>query len=161
MSHGRERAQTTLDFTVGMSIFLAVVVFVFAFLPTMFAPFDSHTGGDAATADRVADRLSADALVDSSSNPSVLNATCTTEFFDADGSVGSCRYSSDANDLPTAVGVDDLVHVNVTVRNASGIRTLGVPLKAGDTPTSVDDPVVAKRVVLLSGEQDRLFVRVW
>jgi hypothetical protein len=159
----RQRGQTTLDFTVGISVFLAVIVFVFAFFPTMFAPFESDTGGDAAVADRVADRLSADALAESPADPSVLNDTCTEQFFGTDGMFpAGCRYTDDSGDLRAAVGVDDLVHLNVTVRTDSGIRTLGgTRLAAGEHPTTVDDPIVAKRVVLLSGEQNRLFVRVW
>lgn len=158
-----DRGQTVLDFTIGVSVFLAVIVFSFAFLPTMFAPFESDTGSDTATADRVADRLSADALVDSPADPGVLNATCTTEFFDpAGGDPAGCRYDSDSSDLRSAVGVGEFATVNVTVRDDGGIRTVGgTRLAAGDDPTSVDDPVVAKRVVLLSGDQNRLLVRVW
>jgi hypothetical protein len=159
MSHAR--AQTTLDFTIGMSVFLAVIVFVFAFIPGMFTPFEADTGSDAVMADRVADRLSADLLVDSPADPSVLNATCTSAFFNGSDPPG-CRYSDHAGSLRTAVGVGDTVRVNVTVENSTGVRTLdGTPLAAGDTPSSVDTPIIAKRVVLLENEQNRLLVRVW
>lgn len=160
MSCGRlpDRGQTTLDFTVGVSVFLAILVFVFGFVPTMFAPFESDTGSDAATANRVADRLSADVLADTTREPSVLNETCTVGFFDADGGppVAGCRYGTDAADLEMTLGVDSFIHVNVTIENDSGTR-----LAAGEAPTSADDPVIAKRAVLLSDEQNRLFVRVW
>jgi len=162
MSGGR-RGQTTLDFTIGVSVFLAVVVFVFAFIPTMFTPFEGDTGSDAVIADRVADRLSADILVDSPADPLILNATCTSAFFEEGGSdPAGCRYSADASSLRTAVGVDDIVRVNVTVENETGIRTLdGTLLAAGPPPSSVDTPIIAKRVVLLENEQNRLLVRVW
>jgi len=159
----RERGQTTLDFAIGVSLFLGVVVLAFAFMPSMFAPFETDTGAEFVVADRSADRLTADALVDAPSDPSVLNATCTEEFFDTAGPdpVG-CRYVDDASDLPGALGLDGGVRVNVTVHDDAGIRTLdGTLLAAGPPPTTVDDTVVATRVVLLDGDQHRLYVRVW
>lgn len=158
-----DRGQTTMDFAIGVSLFLAVVVLAFGFLPTMFAPFSSDTGGNAATADRIADRLSADALVDRPRDPSVLNATCTENFFNASLPVpAGCRYTSDESNLHSALGISDFTNVNITIRNASGVRKLGgTRLEAGEIATSADDPVIAKRVVLLSGEHNRLIVRVW
>jgi len=37
---GRRRAQTTIDFAIGISVFLIVVAFVVAFVPTVFTPFE-------------------------------------------------------------------------------------------------------------------------
>jgi hypothetical protein len=161
-SAGR-RGQTTLDFSVGVSIFLTVVVFTVAFVPSMFAPFDSDTGQDSTTADRVADRLARDLLIDAPLTPGVLNDTCTAGFFDADGTVPTgCSYAADASALRSVVGVDAPTQVNVTVRNGSGVRTVGgTRLAAGEAPNSVADPVVASRSVLLDGRQSRLLVRVW
>lgn len=158
-----ERAQTTLDFAVGVSLFLGVVVLAFAFMPSMFAPFETDTGAEFVVADRAADRLSADALVASPTEPSVLDADCTTDFFDADGTApATCRYDDDAAALLPALGLDGGVRVNVTVRDDAGVRTLGgTRLAAGPSPTTVDDTVVATRAVLLDDEQNRLYVRVW
>ncbi|WP_049937026.1 DUF7287 family protein [Haloplanus natans] len=158
-----DRAQTTLDFAVGVSLFLGVVVLAFAFMPSMFAPFETDTGAEFVVADRAADRLSADALVESPADPSVLDADCTADFFDADGTAPpTCRYDDDAAALRPALGLDGNVRVNVTVRDDAGIRTLdGTRLAAGPSPTTVDDTVVATRVVLLDDQQNRLYVRVW
>ena len=163
MSRDRERGQTTLDFAVGTSVFLGVVVVAFAFMPSMFAPFETDTGAEFVIADRAADRLTADALVDAPSEPSVLNDTCTTEFFDPDGAApAGCRYNDDASDLSGALGLDGGARVNVTVHDDAGIRTLaGTRLPAGQSPTAADDTVVATRAVLLDGDQHRLYVRVW
>jgi hypothetical protein len=157
------RGQTTIDFAVGMSVFLGVLVFAFGFVPTMFAPFEGGTGPEFVVADRAADRLSGDALVEVPRDPGVLDDDCTVDFFDADGTApADCRYGDDAADLSAALGVDDTVEVNVTVRDGTGIRTLGgTRLTAGPAPTSVDDTVVATRSVLLAGQQHRLFVKVW
>jgi len=158
-----DRAQTTLDFAVGVSVFLGVIAFTFAFVPAMFAPFEANAGTEFVAADRTADRLSSDALVEVPRNPSVLNDTCTTGFFDADGSApAGCEYDDDAANLSAAVGLDDRIGLNVTIEDADGVRTLaGTRLAAGSEPTTVDDTVVATRAVLLAGEQHRLYVRVW
>ncbi|WP_338741746.1 DUF7287 family protein [Haloplanus salilacus] len=163
----RSRGQTTLDFAVGVSLFLGVVAFAFAFAPTMFAPFGSDTGVNSVIADRSADRLAADALVDSPDDPAVLDGSCTRSFFD--GSVpADCRYTT--TDLGDTLGLDSTTQVNVTIRNASGIRSLGgTRLAAGDPTTTTADVVVARRVVLLPGsddtafdrERNQLLVRVW
>lgn len=159
----RERGQSTLDFAVGVSLFLGVIVLAFAFMPSMFAPFETDSGAEFVVADRSADRLSADALVASPTDPSVLDTDCTTEFFDADGAApAACRYDDDAGDLRPALGLDGGVRVNVTVQDDAGIRTLGgTRLAAGPSPTAVDDTVVATRAVLLDDEQNRLYVKVW
>lgn len=158
-----ERGQTTIDFAIGTSVFLGAVVLAFAFMPSMFAPFETDTGAEFVVADRAADRLSSDALVRSPTEPSVLDDDCTADFFDADGSsLATCRYDDDAADFLVALGLDGGVRVNVTVQNDAGIRSLnGTRLAAGPSPTAVDDTVVATRAVLLDGEQHRLYVRVW
>jgi hypothetical protein len=133
----------------------------------MFAPFDSDTGTNAVVVDRTADRLTADLLAESPSDPSVLDGTCTRDFFD--GTVpGDCRY--DTTDLHDALGLPPTVRVNVTVRDDTGIRQLdGTRLAAGDAATAANDAVVARRVVLFPGdgdaglprERNQLLVRVW
>ena len=163
----RRRGQTTLDFAVGVSVFLGVVAFAFAFAPTMFAPFASDTGVNSVVADRSADRLTADTLAASPDDPMILDGSCTRSFFD--GSVpADCRYTT--TNLPDTLGLDFTTHVNVTVRNASGVRHLGgTRLAAGDPTTTTAGVVVARRVVLLPGsddaafdrERNRLLVRVW
>jgi len=156
-----DRGQTTLDYSVGVSIFLTVVIFTVAFIPSMFGPFDSDTGNSATTADRVADRLASDVLAVDARSPGVWNESCTEGFFNGTPPSG-CNYANDASSLRSVVGVDDVTQVNVTVENESGIQSInGTPLAAGDSQTTVSDAVVAKRAVLLGGEQSRLYVRVW
>ncbi|WP_248897564.1 DUF7287 family protein [Haloplanus halobius] len=160
------RAQTTLDFAIGMSVFLGVVAFAFGFIPTMFAPFETETGTNAVIADRVGDRLVGDALAEEPTNPSILNGTCTASFFAGD-SPGDCRYTT--ADLHRATGVQSTVNLNVTVYDDSDIQTLdGVELTRGPSPSS-NDVVVARRIVSLpthlgggaTREAYRLEVKVW
>jgi hypothetical protein len=52
-----DSAQTSLDFLVGISIFLLVFIFVYSFIPGMFTPFNSNSDELTMTADRVAAAL--------------------------------------------------------------------------------------------------------
>jgi hypothetical protein len=52
-----DSAQTSLDFLVGITIFLLAFLFVFSFIPGMFAPFHSNSDELTMTADKVAATL--------------------------------------------------------------------------------------------------------
>lgn len=160
---GSQRGQTTIDYVIGLSIFLVVIVFVLGFLPTIFAPFEADTGGSTILADRSADRLASDLLVESPDKPAVLDQECTTEFFDADTNVPSdCRYDVDGADLSTALGTDQFTNLNVTVRSGETISQIdGTSLAVGDSPEGNENVVVANRVVFVAGDQHQLYVRVW
>lgn len=108
---GRMRAQTTLDFAIGIGVFLVVVVFVLAFAPGMLDPFTGGAGEKRVASNRVADTLSQGMLGDPV-DPYVLDVGCTVAFFDPvnnDGSTtndaweGGCRYER-TNDLNARVG---------------------------------------------------------
>ena len=160
----RDRGQTTFDFLVGMSVFLLTVAFVVAFLPNVFEPFTAEGSDDVLAADRTADLLSEQLLADPAT-PAVLNATCTEAFFDAagDGDDGlDCAFDTDANDLRGALGVGPTVSVNVTVEENGSIRSIdSTDLRAGRSPSNSESVVVARRVVLLDGDERDLYVRVW
>ncbi|MFB6125906.1 MAG: hypothetical protein ABEJ79_01200 [Halolamina sp.] len=161
---GRPRGQTTIDYVIGVTIFLLVVAFVFAFVPTTFAPFSGDDGRLLVVADRTADHLTDDLLVAEPTEPAVFNATCTAEFFGTDGSFpAGCRYDADGGDLPAALDVTTPgVRLNATVeRNGSVASVDGVTLAAGDAPGNADDVNVARRLALIGGEQYRVYVRVW
>jgi len=77
-----DRGQTVLDFAVGVSVFLIVVAFVLTFVPGMVKPFQESTQQETAAADRLADQLAADQLVENVSTPYVLDRECTVAFFE-------------------------------------------------------------------------------
>jgi hypothetical protein len=161
----RDRGQTSIDFVVGMAVFLLTVAFVVAFLPGVFEPFTANGEGDSLAADRTATVLAEQLLADPT-DPAVLDAGCTAEFFDAagDGAGGltDCGFGTDAADLETALGLDSTTHVNVTIAERGRVRSVnGVPLRAGPTPPTSESVVVSHRVVLLDGEESDLYVRVW
>jgi hypothetical protein len=51
------RAQITVDYIVGIGIFIAAFIFVYAFVPTIFTPFHSNSDELTMVADRVAATL--------------------------------------------------------------------------------------------------------
>jgi hypothetical protein len=150
------RGQTTIDFLVGASVFLLTVGFVFASLPSVFAPF---AGGDEATtlaADRAAATLVEDDLA-REGRPGVLNATCTRQFFD-ESLAGPCSPAA----LDAALGLDAPDSVNVTVEEDGSVRELdGTALRAGPSPPDSVGVVVAHRLVTVDGEESHLYVRTW
>lgn len=154
-----ERGQLGFDFLVGMSVFLISLGFVLGFVPGMFDPFVGGTSGDMIIADRSAAHLSDNALVDSTTDPGVLNTTCTVAFFN-DSIPSTCRV--DTAELPAALGVHRSVSVNATIQNEGTVRSIdGVALESGPVPSDLGSVSVAQRVVFLDGESSRLYVRVW
>lgn len=157
------KAQTNIDFLIGMSVFLLTVAFVFGLVPGIFDPFSVDGGSNSLVADRGAARLT-EGVLGSPANPAVLNATCTVGFFNtADPDPGECRYEHNATRLEDALAIPDGTHVNVTIVDDNGVRTLdGTTLAAGPDPQGGSTGVVvARRVVSLDGETNKLFVRVW
>ncbi|WP_277553135.1 DUF7287 family protein [Halobaculum limi] len=164
--HGSaDRAQTTIDYAIGISVFLLVVAFVFAFAPSLTTPFTNDATDAVVVSDRAADRLAHDLLVDDPTRPTVLNATCTVGFFNTTGPdiSGDCRYDTDASDLKGALAVGSPARtVNVTVVDDTGIVGVGgTTLAAGPKPPGSADISVSQRAVLLDGRDATVVVRVW
>jgi len=181
----RMRGQTTLDFAIGISVFLAVIVFIFAFAPGILAPFTVTGQSDAITVDRVADQLSQD-LLGSPEHPYVLDRGCTVVFFDRSAENSptfgdhDCRFE-DA-ELHAQLGLPERTQVNVTIEgnltdggtesnqlywdtderileNESNANT--VKLAIGDEPRDRQATTSATRVVRLHGEDVTMQVVVF
>lgn len=82
-----DRGQTTLDFAVGMSIFLIAVAGVISFTPSLLEPFEGGGTEDTIVANRVASQLVEGTLTDPE-QPFVLDKACTTAFFAPENSDG-------------------------------------------------------------------------
>ncbi|WP_336327735.1 DUF7287 family protein [Halovenus sp. HT40] len=112
------RGQTTLDFTIGISVFLGAIIFIFLFAPGILTPFTVTGQSETVTVDRTADYLAQDAL-GSPDEPYVLDRGCTVAFFDReadeDPATGAhdCRYDESA--LNEQVGIGEYQTVNVTL----------------------------------------------
>ncbi|MFB6360996.1 MAG: hypothetical protein ABEH59_06700, partial [Halobacteriales archaeon] len=111
------RAQTTIDFLIGMGVFLLVVGFVLGVIPSMVDPF-SDSQETTIVADRIATQISEGMLADPD-RPTVLNQTCVNEFFNESLASGAdCPVPFDATeeDLATRLGVQDRQSINVTIK---------------------------------------------
>lgn len=178
------RGQTTLDFAVGISIFLAIVLFIFLFVPGILTTFTAGSPEETVTANRVADDL-AMGLLGSPSEPNVWDQECTVAFFSGSAPAGCNFGGSTTNER---LGIAPRENVNVTVTgNVSAdpdpgsdrlcwddseaalgeadsgcTGTNDVVLVAGDdAPTTNADSVTATRVVSLHGEAVTVEVVMW
>ena len=111
-SAGRDRGQTTLDFAVGVSIFLIALTGVLLFIPGTLEPFTEGGQDNIVTANRLADQLSEGTLGDPK-NPHVLNTSCAIRFF-SDQTPG-CHYSGAT--LKDRVGVLDRTNLNISLQS--------------------------------------------
>lgn len=185
------RAQTTLDFAVGMSVFMAVVLFIFLFVPGILEPFTVGAQDETVTTNRVADSL-VQGQLGSPREPNVLRTQCTADFFadanpDPSSSVSACGESGD--NMTDFLGIQGRQNVNVTVvGNVSAADTESDVLclhdpdsdstyeeinekddgsctqeltAGGQPPRNNDDAVTARRVAHLQGEDVTVIVEMW
>jgi hypothetical protein len=175
-----ERGQTTLDFAIGISVFLAVLIFIFLFVPGLLSPFTTGTQEETVTSNRVADELTT-SMLGSPRDPYALETYCTVAFFDGDGP-GRCSFADES--LSDQLGLDpNRENVNVTIRGnvtkqpdeseeilcwdtdrlvEKSVCGGGVELRRGDAPpTANDESVTALRVATLHGHDVTLYVEIW
>ena len=164
---GGRRAQTTLDFAVGMGVFLLTVVFVISFAPTMFDPFAGGTGTKLVVADRAATTLSGDLLASSTAEPGILAVGCVAEFYDEDVEGTSCDTNADLSDFDRSLSLDGR-NADVTIHEL-GASASEPPdpewsegqLTRSNSESIPNDVAVATRTVSIDGDRYRLTVRVW
>lgn len=163
-----DRAQTVLDFVVGMSVFLAVVAFTFAFVPSLLEPYTAGEGATVIVAERGAAQLAESSLA-SAESPAVLSPACTLAFFNGTSpetaeSEWECGWEANADALHTELGIAEFRGANVTITQNGTVERIGpadVPMRAGaDLPRS-RSVAAASRIVDIGGEPHRLTLRVW
>lgn len=181
---GRDRGQTTLDFAIGISIFVLVILFVFLFVPNLLEPFNSGSQEETVGVNRVADELS-QRILGSSQEPYILNATCTAAFFD-DRAPDDCNFESGS--IEEQLDLELRNRVNVTVTKAKAIDITDdsaiqcwddsannlttkdscdtddgdVVLQRGDSvPRGSSSSISARRIVLLDDRAVSIKVVLW
>ncbi|SDF87340.1 DUF7287 family protein [Halorientalis regularis] len=181
----RRRAQTTIDFTVGVVLFVFVLVAIFAFVAGTIQPFTSGDQENIVAVNRVADGLSKDTLGDPDT-PYILDTDCTVAFFEGGSPPADCRFTDQP--LDEQVGVTGSAFLNVTIRgNVSGsaspnellcwdettgelveqddtdctagdVETLAV---GDDAQSGVQSSMTARRAVSINGTSVSLVVKLW
>lgn len=174
------RGQTTLDFAIGIAIFLGVMLFVFTFVPGILDPFELGGEEEPALSDRIANSLS-QGMLGSPETPHILDRYCTVEFFKGN-SPSECNF--EGGTLPDRFNLSGTQHVNVTLLgNVTGSgkhqlcwnttesqlgetddSTCGsndIDLTMGGEPPAQATTITARRVVTLYGESVTMKVVVW
>ena len=170
-----DRAQTMVDFAIGVGLFLITVAFVIGTVPGMLEPF-AQNQDEPLLADRIASQLAEDTL-GNPSEPARLNKTCTVAFFEDTGA-GSCSFAA-GNPLTTQIGVAGRHSVNITLRKT--VSGGGEPeilcldgtdvqdcTAGGDgmargkpVPESTNSVMTARRTVYIDESDTLLMVKVW
>lgn len=181
------RAQTTIDFAIGISVFLLTAVLVFSFVPGMLQPFNAGAQEETVGSDRLASQLAEGMLADPT-EPYILRTGCTVEFFrpvpngppDPSCAFNQSTDLTDADGLTDRVGMAPRQRINVTIRgtvggteeiicwDAGGEAIVGKSdsdcdqaFAAGDTPGTTGSVVTARRAVAVEGHDATLVVRMW
>ncbi|CAJ35799.1 DUF7287 family protein [Methanocella arvoryzae] len=121
---GSSDGQISLDYLVGITVFLMAFIFVFAFIPGMFTPFHSNSDELTMTADRVAATLIQDTLAVNNSTtklPGVLDAREIANF-------NAVMNSPDNKTLRENLGLN-------SSGNALLLYNLQVTIQADNQPT--------------------------
>lgn len=138
------RAQTTLDFLIGATIFLLTVAMIIGMVPGILDPFELDRSSAPVETNRAASTLATDELAMSNS-PYVLSESEVGVFFN----------ESD-EDVRNRLGLGDGVAYNITLQTQNEtIGTTGDPVPEDRSITS------AWRVVSYDGKQAELRVRTW
>jgi len=171
------RGQTTLDFAIGVVIFLAVLLFAFGFVPGILEPFEVSGEEDPALSDRIANTLSAD-MLGSPGQPHVLDRHCTAAFFNGSVDSDDCSFDND-DGLQTRLNLSSFQNVNVTIVNSSAGNAVycrdldddtvasgsacdpDKKFKLGDQPAPGQNTITARRTVAIDDEIASLRVIVW
>ena len=180
VTEGVMRGQTTLDFAIGVSIFIAVVLFTFGFVPSVLDPFDVVAEDNPTLADRTADNL-AHGQLGSADQPSVLDWYCTVEYFEGNPSPSECNYEGQTLEQRLNLGIGDEANITITQEGdlsgllcwtddaGDGEPGLSTACTSGDStlaigearPGSQETTIASRRVVSLYGETVVLEVVLW
>lgn len=182
------RAQTTLDFAIGVSLFAAVVLFVFVFVPGLLSPFTAGVNEETVASNRVVDSI-VGGQFGTPEEPGRLDEFCTTWFFENAGgstepSHSDCRYDGETVQERLGLGEHQLVNVSIlgnTTDAVAGSSILclddgrlhergsgnctgsdDVVLAAGPSaPERNADTIASQRVAALSTEDVTIRVELW
>jgi hypothetical protein len=175
------RGQTTLDFAIGVSLFILVLLFVFTFIPGTLQPFTQGAQEETVASNRVADLLVKDLLVEDE-RAYVVDGHCTAVLLGGlSGSGTDCGFDGGTLaarlDLPDRQFVNVTIHGNVTaapgdellcwddsageVVAASDSSCDTVYTGGGNAPEDRGSTVTSRRIVSIEGVDAALEVRMW
>jgi hypothetical protein len=145
------RGQTTLDFVIGVSIFLAAVLFTFGFIPGLLEPFDTVEEENPTLSDRYADTLS-QGILGSPETPHTLDRHCTVSFFE-DGAAAPPDCSYTGSTLEDRLGVPDAQRINVTITSDGDSQLCWTESTAATGGPGLTESCTSSDIVLSAGQR--------
>ncbi len=152
-----DEGQVTIDYLMGITIFIVALFFIFQYSAGLFTPFQSNSDEITLVADRVATSITEKEISAGNINtPNLIDGDKTNDYFD----LLSSNYENEAD----ALGLRGEYHryeLNVTLDNSTEVRMAGKALPFSDNIGQT------KRIVLIedsdTGETETaiLSVRVW
>ncbi|WP_123535056.1 DUF7287 family protein [Halosimplex salinum] len=177
-----ERAQSVFDFSIGVTLFLVVVLGVLVFVPTAFGSINDDAGvsnEDKLAAERVADHLVGTSLAASNSSRG-LSRVCTIAYFRNTAECGFETRNSLSEDSVRAStqplnvtiegdidgdGVRDLLCWDQSAETLARVANCGDPadtsFTGGSSATANQNYVTATRFDRLEGRDVFVVVRTW
>jgi len=163
------RAQTTLDFGLGIAIFLIAIVFVIATVSTFAAPYDGTTTIKTTVADTTADQFAESAFQARpplpGEPPTSVDRYCVNQFFQNRSADGYCRYPSPGDSVTAGVSPPRELSVHVQIETLDGTVVTTSDTSTGSTITYQTGPqpeadAISRRVILMDTQQYILVVTV-
>jgi hypothetical protein len=164
-----DRGQTTLDFALGIAIFLVAVVFVIATIATFATPYDGTTTIKTTVADTTADQFAESAFQVRSppagTPPTAVDQHCVNRFFNNRSTAGYCRYPAPGNEVTTGITPPRELTVHVQIETLDGTVVTTSDTISGETITYRTGPrpeaeAVSRRIILMDKQQYILVVTV-
>ena len=144
-----ERAQTAVDYLIGIIVFLLTVVAVFGFFPTLFQPFEEPVGDEEQV---ITDKLGNE-LIEANA---LRNRQRTLNFSSLDETL------TDDDEVRERSGMPDWRQWNVTVQNDDDvINNYGDTLRRGAEATSVRYVRLDNHPADRCQDGCQIIVRVW
>lgn len=151
---GDQSGQMSLDFLIGLGIFLMAFIFVLTFVPSMLVPFQSSSDDLTMTADRVSTELVDNILIANGSTPNVINQTITASF------ISELNTPASYDTVRKSIGLNGtrLYNINVTYGTIKNYGLSGGPAY----PTGALNMGQSRRIVTNEiGDIGSIYVTVW
>ncbi|WP_440953520.1 DUF7287 family protein [Methanococcoides sp. FTZ1] len=156
---GNDEGQVTIDYLMGITIFIVALFFIFQYSAGLFTPFQSNSDEVTLVADRVATSITEKEIsAGDIRTPNLIDEDKTNDYFD--NKLSDNGYYTEIENLGMR-GEYHRYDLNVTLENSTDIRMAGKPLPLSDNIGQT------KRIVLIedsdTGETETaiLSVRVW
>ncbi|WP_135613002.1 hypothetical protein [Methanococcoides sp. AM1] len=151
--------QVTIDYLIGITIFIVALFFIFQYSAGLFTPFQSNSDEVTLVADRVATSITEKEISAGNINtPNLIDGNKTVEYFDQLST--DIGYKDEVGELGLR-GDYHRYELNVTLENSTEVRMAGKALPFSNNIGQT------KRIVLIedsdTGETETaiLSVRVW